>query len=387
MCVPCGRMHFRSEVLLRPRLRSMHKSSSSGFNASLNGYRGFCALLVFFFHSGNAGVISTLELGAATDFVWTSLRYGVEMFFMISGFVILGSLRRHASITEFLIERIIRIYSPWVPALVSVSVICALFHAKMFAHTSASEGLGLFLVNLFLLPPFVSTPLVHRGSWSLTYEWVFYLAAALGALWLRRPQRDLRVGLWIALCAVFVCMFPRATFFLTGVLVFVYADWFERRSQWLRFPGLSMLVFLLAWRFTEVDEAALSITYLDFLRDYRWIAALVAFLASLHMFASVVFRASRQFAFLDSRAFQFFGNISYSFYLWHTLVMSVVKRIVTPFVVPHVGLALGFCIFVAASGVISLALSWASWTLFEVQMAKAVHRFRANLKQLQSSEA
>jgi peptidoglycan/LPS O-acetylase OafA/YrhL len=181
-------------------------------------------------------------------------------------------------------------------------------------------------------------------------------------------------------------MFPRATFFVTGVLVFLYGDWFERRRQWLRFPWLSMLLFLVAWRFTEVDEAALSITYLDFLRDYRWLAALVAFIASLHMFASVAFHGSRQLAFLDSRAFQLIGNVSYSFYLWHTLVMSVVKRIVTPYVVPHVGLALGFCIFVAVSGVVSLALSWASWTLFEVHVAKAVHRFRTNLKPLQSSE-
>ncbi|HET8936175.1 MAG TPA: acyltransferase [Polyangiales bacterium] len=364
----------------------MHKGSSSGFNASLNGYRGFCALLVFFFHSGNAGVISTVELGGVTDYLATSLRYGVEMFFMISGYVIVGSLQRHASISEFLMERIIRIYSPWVPALVSVSVICAVFHAKMFAHVSASEGLGLFLVNLLLLPPFVSTPLVHRGSWSLTYEWVFYLAAAIGALLLRRPTRELRIGIWLLVCAGFVCMFPRATFFVTGVLVFLYGDWFERRRQWLRFPWLSMLLFLVAWRFTEVDEAALSITYLDFLRDYRWLAALVAFIASLHMFASVAFHGSRQLAFLDSRAFQLIGNVSYSFYLWHTLVMSVVKRIVTPYVVPHVGLALGFCIFVAVSGVVSLALSWASWTLFEVHVAKAVHRFRTNLKPLQSSE-
>jgi peptidoglycan/LPS O-acetylase OafA/YrhL len=371
----------------------MNKTSPSGFNHSLNGYRGFCALLVFIFHSGNAGVISTSEIGVATDFVWTSLRYGVEMFFMISGYVILGSLARHASIAEFLMERIIRIYSPWVPALISVSVVCAVFHAKMFAHVSTSEGLRLFLVNLSLLPPLVSVPLVHRGSWSLTYEWIFYLAAASGALLLRRPRnssgKELRwaVGVWLVLCAGFVCLYPRATFFVTGVLVFQHADWFERRSRWLRFPLLSMAVFLVAWRFTEVDEAALSITYLDFLRDQRWIAAVVAFVASLHMFASVVFHCSRQLHFLDGRFFQFFGNVSYSFYLWHTLVMSVVKRIVTPYLVPHIGLALGFAVFVIASGAIALALSWASWSLFEVHLARAVHRFRANLKELQSSEA
>lgn len=363
-------------------------STSAGthsFNPSLNGYRGFCALLVFAFHSGNAGVISTSELGFVTDYLWTSLRFGVEMFFMISGYVILGSLSRHASIADFLRERAIRIYSPWVPALIAVSVVCALFRAKMFAHVSAQEGIGLFLVNLTLLPPFISAPLVHRGSWSLTYEWVFYLAAAVFALLSRSAGRELRWArsAWLVLCVLFVCLFPRATFFVTGVVVFVYAEWFQRRRHWLRLPLLSMLVFLVAWRYTDVDEAALSITYLDFLRDQRWIAAIVAFIASLHMFASVVFHSSRQLSFLDSRLFQFFGNVSYSFYLWHTLVMSVVKRIVTPYLVPHVGAALGFGVFVAASGVISLALSWASWELFEVRLAGAVHRARASMKALQ----
>jgi peptidoglycan/LPS O-acetylase OafA/YrhL len=362
---------------------------TSSFNHALNGFRGLCALLVFFYHSGNAGVISTVELGATTDFLWTSLRYGVEMFFMISGYVILGSLARHASISEFLAERFVRIYSPWVPALVAVSLVCALFRAKMFAQVNASEGIELFLINLLLLPPLVPTPLVHRGSWSLTYEWVFYLAAAGAAVLLRRPDgaRSWAFGLWLVLCASFVCLFPRATYFLSGVLVFVFADWFERRRHWLRFPALSMLLFLVAWRFTDVDRAELSITYLDFLRDYRWAAAVLAFVASLHMFACVVYRSSRQLAFLESRAFQFLGNISYSFYLWHALVMSVVKRIVTPYVVPHTGVALGFAIFLAVSGVIAVAISWASATLFEIRLARSAQRFRADVDELQSSRA
>ena len=218
------------------------KSSSSGFNYSLNGYRGFCALLVFLFHSGNAGVISTVGMGAATDFLWTSLRYGVEMFFMISGYVILGSLARHASLAKFLVDRFIRIYSAWVPALVAVSVVCALFNAKMFENLSLPQGLSLFLANLFLLPPFSSAELVHRGSWSLSYEWIFYFAAAVGTLLLRLRASELRwtmtmyTALYIALCAAFVCLFPRSTFFLTGVVVFLRADWFEQRRRWLRFP-------------------------------------------------------------------------------------------------------------------------------------------------------
>jgi peptidoglycan/LPS O-acetylase OafA/YrhL len=363
-------------------------NSATGFNRSLNGYRGFCALLVFLFHAGNAGVISTMGLGVVPDFLWTSLRYGVEMFFMISGYVILGSLLRHASIVKFLTDRFIRIYSVWMPAIVSVSLVCAAFNAKSFEGLSAPEGFRLFFANLLLLPPFASVPLVHRSSWSLTYEWVFYFAAALGAVLLRQRGREAPwiAALYIALTASFVCLFPRSTFFLTGVVVFTNASWFERRRQWLQFPLLSMLVFLLAWRYTQVDEAELTITYLDFVGDYRWIAAIVAFIASLHMFASLVHQSSGQLAFLESRFFQFFGRISYSFYLWHTLVMAPVKRIVTPYVVPQVGAAAGFSVFIAASFAISIAASWLSWSLFEVTMARAAQRFIDNRKRIKAAE-
>ena len=74
------------------------KSQGPEFNVALNGYRGLCALLVFVFHVGSAGVTdwpADSLGGEATGYLWSSLTYGVEMFFMISGFVILEIGRAH----------------------------------------------------------------------------------------------------------------------------------------------------------------------------------------------------------------------------------------------------------------------------------------------------
>lgn len=353
-------------------------SNEQGFNAALNGYRGFCALSVFLFHLGSAGVVSwprgTLIKDAAAH-LWTSLAYGVEMFFMISGFVILGSLLRHSTIRGFLQDRFIRIYSAWVPALVAVATVCIVLKMKMFTGAGALQDLGIFAGNLLLLPPLLPLPLVHQGSWSLSYEWVFYISAASGA-WLlrRRASRAWAMGTWAVCSGLFVCLYPRSLFFSTGVIVFACQPWFRRRQRWLKLPLLSLLVFLVAWHLTGVDKAELSDTVFEWLGNGRWAAAGVAFAASLHMFASITLNASRQFAFLGSRAFQWLGTISYSFYLWHALVMSATKRLAIVYVVPQFGIGVGFVFFLLSSIAVGLLVSWASWEMFEVKFAKLLRK-------------
>jgi peptidoglycan/LPS O-acetylase OafA/YrhL len=358
--------------------REIPVNDKPDFNASLNGYRGLCALLVFVFHLGSAGVVSlpggTLLKDAAA-YLWASLAYGVEMFFMISGFVILGSLLRHATLKGFLQDRFIRIYSAWVPALVAVTAVCIVLKMKMFTDVSFLEGLGIFTGNLFLLPPLAPLPLVHQGSWSLSYEWVFYLSAVAGAWLLRRSAPQVwAVGAWTVVSGLFVFLYPRSLFFLTGVTVFGCQTWFRRRARWLKFPLLSLLLFLVAWRLTGADKAELGGSSFAWLRSGHWAAAVVAFLASLHMFASITLNTSRQFAFLGSRAFQFLGTISYSFYLWHALVMSATKRLVNVYIVPQYGAATGFALFLISSMAIGLLVSWASWAFFEVRLAKLMRK-------------
>jgi peptidoglycan/LPS O-acetylase OafA/YrhL len=353
------------------------------FNASLNGYRGFCALLVFGFHLGSAGVVTLPHGSPAADGVaalWISLAYGVEMFFMISGFVILGSLLRHATLGGFLQDRFVRIYCAWIPALIAVTAVCVVLHLKMFAEPTVPEGLGIFVGNLFLLPPLLPLPLVHQGSWSLSYEWVFYLLAVLG-VWLmrRRSSQSWPIAAWIALSTLFVCLYPRSLFFLTGVIVFCGQDWFRRRARWLQWPLASLLIFLVAWRVTGADKASLGQTLFTWIGGKQGLAAAVAFVASIHLFASITLDASRQFGFLRSRAFQFLGTISYSFYLWHALIMSATKRLAAGYLVPRCGLAAGFLFFLVSSLALGILVSWASWSLFEVRLARRVRRLLSPL--------
>lgn len=354
------------------------QDSRTGFNLTLNGYRGLCAMFVFVFHLGSAGVIAWpagTPVQDAAYHLWASLSYGVDMFFMISGYVIFGSLLRHDSVGDFLQDRAIRIFSAWVPAVIAVAIVCVAFKLKMFADVTWSEGVWIFVANLFLLPPLVPVPLLHIGSWSLTYEWVFYFTAAAGALAYRRAPGSLwATASWVVPATLFICMYPRALYFVTGVLVFKYRDWLALHVRWFKWPLASLIVFLVAWRMLDTGHEHESSTLIDFLADGRWVIALLAFVASLHLFTSVCLNSSRQVAFLNGSLFQFLGKISYSLYLWHVLAMSVTKRLATGFVTPEFGPAVGFAVFALSSLAISIPLSWLSWKLFETIAARKLRQ-------------
>ena len=70
-------------------------------------------------------------------------------------------------------------------------------------------------------------------------------------------------------------------------------------------------------------------------------------------------------ALLRSRALQFLGTISYSFYLWHTPVMFVTKRLVERFVVPSHGNVIAMIVFGVGSLPIVLAVSYLSYRILE----------------------
>jgi peptidoglycan/LPS O-acetylase OafA/YrhL len=337
------------------------------FNASLNGYRGLCALVVFGYHIANAEVIPTNAFGATLTFALASLQYGVELFFMISGFVICGSLIRHATISAFLLDRAIRIFPVWVPALIVVTAVCSVWHYDPLSGVSAAGASTLFVANLFLLPPLIPLPLIHPISWSLTYEWIFYLAGASGLTLLRSERAGRRwwIALWIVSTSLFVAVFPRALFFVSGTLVFCFSSWFERHRRWLRGSWLSLLLFLITWHLTAVSKAELSVTMFDWARDGRLLLVPIAMLCSVHTFASVTLQASGEFAFLESRAFQFLGKISYSLYIWHLPVIAAIKRALAPILPPSTGPGIkAVCIGLLAF-VVSVLFAWVSQLVLE----------------------
>ncbi len=137
--------------------------------------------------------------------------YGIQIIFMISGFLALHSLCRHGSAFKFLLSRIVRNF----PALVVFSGLVILVLFPLFAvpmasgDTRLSQHLVYFLKVVTCLDPAVVTPglldnalymcVVQGGIW--TFRWGLIAFATTALLWAIGGLRNPRMLLLLTLGA------------------------------------------------------------------------------------------------------------------------------------------------------------------------------------------
>jgi len=128
----------------------------------LDVFRGIAALIVVVFHytSGSIYENDLYDIGVT----------GVELFFMISGFVIYMTISKTTSPITFAIHRFARLY-PVYWLCVSLSIILQLF----FNETSKVElTLVNYIANMSMFQYFLKIPDLEGAYWTLTIELIFY---------------------------------------------------------------------------------------------------------------------------------------------------------------------------------------------------------------------
>lgn len=310
-----------------------YTSTSFARNHFLDALRGIAALLVLathlqssitgFYPSGwlasHPAAASTLSHGAI----------GVDVFFLISGFIVFLAARRviHAGkgVRLFLLKRFLRIFLPYWP----IALILAAAYALLPGLSAAADPIQVnWLKSLTLIPGGGDYSL--SVAWTLSFELFFYLLLGL-SLALRGPTW--RWGLilipsvlaLVRVAALRSLEFGQATTpltllanpyqweFLLGCAVAVLAGshlpWLatcRRRGVFL--VGLLLLAgLLLLWPF--------AVTF-----TYR--LALLLVLSVLILLSSVI-----DIEFPGLRALAWVGGISYSLYLIHNPLQSLVIRL------------------------------------------------------------
>ncbi|RYE70510.1 MAG: acyltransferase [Rhizobiaceae bacterium] len=206
----------------------------TAFNSAAHGLRGIASLMVFWAHllSGMAEHVyaSNAAFVASTRAPWHFGTYGVELFFVLSGFVILPSVRRYSA-KEFAIRRFLRLYPLFFALSVVFVVLNALTDSYPKLNTWQAIASGFLFLNLFN-----GTEQLTPNAWSLTYEVFFYVLLCTAYQTLRRHRQPLAAAFAVGLFAWFWFVFPIVTFFVFGLVIRLVHDRGWRLPEVIAWP-------------------------------------------------------------------------------------------------------------------------------------------------------
>ncbi|MFE7608076.1 acyltransferase family protein [Streptomyces celluloflavus] len=234
--------------------------------AALDGLRLLAALMVVFYHY----VALARPWGHATDTIFPTAHraaqygwLGVEVFFLISGFVICMSVWGR-TLGEFAVSRVSRLFPAyWAGILLTVAVV------KTWPEVTSIRGWNAVITSLTMLQGGNNTPNVDPVHWTLFVELKFYLIVAVVVLFGVTYRNCLILcGVWTAAAALApvlktplltaFAMPQYAPFFIAGIAFYLMRRHRPNAVLW----AIVILQLLLAQRYipyrlaTSVGKAA-----------------------------------------------------------------------------------------------------------------------------------
>src|SRR6266851_9507683 len=150
----------RSEVLIswRRRIAGIYETESSPSRiVPMEGMRGWAVLLVFFvhFHGAFHGYLSPgSTLFRVSDFLGEVGNTGVDLFFVVSGYLIYGAVvRPRFNYARFMRRRVQRLYPTFLGVFLMYMALWAFSHDDNFKfHGTVAQQAGYIAENLLLMP-------------------------------------------------------------------------------------------------------------------------------------------------------------------------------------------------------------------------------------------
>jgi peptidoglycan/LPS O-acetylase OafA/YrhL len=358
---------------------------------ALDGIRGLAILIVFIFHFGGGAqspnpILRTI--GLLIQAGWS----GVTLFFVLSGFLISGILwdSRFAPgwWRNFYMRRTLRIFPLYYGTLLLV-FITAVAAGKGLFSLSRIWIFALYLQNIPLLnvkSENVGSPLWLFHFWSLAVEEQFYLLWPFLLMRMRNlgQARTLclgifffsaifRVAIWYALPQTAILggfLFTRAGELAVGAYL---AMCIRDKALWHRLQArapIVLIVSLAAFLIVGVTGHSLVLgTPSIFLIGLPCITIFFAALLVCSLDDGVVSRLA------CLSWLRWLGGISYGFYIFHVLLISVFARIAQT-LAPHSSRNTVLALTLFVGGILSALLAWLSFRFFESPFLKRRNRYR-----------
>ncbi|MGA4670221.1 acyltransferase family protein [Propionibacteriaceae bacterium Y1923] len=330
--------------------------SSSRFT-ELDGLRGIAAVLVLVTHyTLNFDVFFVEHQDLGFSFRYGGL--GVNLFFMISGFVILMSTRRYCNAGDFAVARFVRLYPTyWVCLALTIAFVFG------FRVTLLYRPLWELAVNATMFQSFVGVRDFDGVYWSLARELVFYILIGLALAFFRKVPEWLVT--WGALAwsvgGLGLILLDRVvdsgfTQIIVAASVAQYAPLFGLGMLLhLKHAGgrLHPVFFVVQSILAVVNEGLVT----------NWQTGLLVGLV-VALFSATILK--RDVPVLRWGVLTWLGAISYPLYLLHQNIGYVVMERTVDYVGPWPARVLALTV--------ALLLAWAVHELVEKRLSRRLHR-------------
>lgn len=289
----------------------------------LDSLRGIAVIIVFLYHYTYAYNYSFKSF-EETNFLFLYGELGVQLFFIISGFVIFMSLENTTSVSNFFISRFTRLYPTYWFSIIITVLFTLSYPIPNFTDYSIKQ----ILMNLTMIQGIFKIPHIDGVYWTLQIELFFYII--VGFLFKFRLLNKIEVVSIIWLFLSFIRLFVDLPFekLLKNLLILEWSPLFIAGMMFykIKFKDstyinhliiiLSMIVFLFNLYFQHLEKLNIptdSMTY------YLLLVSIFLLFYILIYFEIKIFK---------NKILLFLGYISYPFYLLHEMIgFSIIYRL------------------------------------------------------------
>lgn len=291
----------------------VHNLQTQNRYGELDALRGIAALLVVFFHftMGRPAYNTFFKLGTT----------GVDLFFVISGFVIFMSLQKISNGIDFVINRISRLY-PTYWASATLSFVFLISYSIYKGGGNLDNILIQYLGNLTMFQFYLRITNIDPSYWTLIIEMLFYISILF--LFQKKWLKYLNV-IGIVLCSSIVFL----THFYYDIIVI------KKIINW--FPLLQFLpLFFAGTTFYKIYTKTNNLVYNYSIIFFCFICQILLFshagyskisitwteyivMLFIYFFLFILF-VNNRLKFIANKTTLFLGKISYALYLIHQFI-------------------------------------------------------------------
>lgn len=312
----------------------------------LDVFRGMAALIVVLFHyTYRYNLVFNTQTMGLYEFSYGF--YGVQLFFIISGFVIFMTLEKVSTGVEFIKRRFIRLYPTFWICMTLTFIVTSFSGIPRF-----ERSLREFLINFTMIPGLLKTKYVDGVYWSLEVELLFYMVMFLVFITKNVNRITIVNYLWLgtnALIANFNIKFLKILLFTDFSYLFIagisfYKIWKGDKSYYQFLLILFCLIY--SFSFKGIEEGLIVSCF--FLLFFLFIYKKIGFLSSL-------------------KPLVFLGDISFALYLIHQFIGMIIINKLSRYTNSY------FLLLIISLG-FSITLAWIISKYAEVKISRKLKR-------------